>query len=334
MFNHKLVIFLGDVFEYLSVLAKNYDDSAWLLTKNNYHRLDKELFDRDITVYTSVGDLPKDLNIVKNILSKADIIYYRPPNEWSDKKIVDIIDPCDSIQGVTETIMLMLPKTVQIDGFTAFSPLSYDPITLSDQRKTNEKQLWISGCSISHGVGVQPEERYGNLLAKTLNMECSFLTRPGSSIDWAADQILRSDIRKNDIVVWGITSWNRITYIHNHKLLHGVTAKTFDIFPEYNKFLKTFDLLSTQTFYKHFYAIEQVKNYCNKIGANLFLVGILLYPFSLLGFLKSQDNYIHIPYKLDSSLVQQFEDLGTDNSHPGPMQHNQYKDTILKHILQ
>jgi hypothetical protein len=334
MIKHKLVIFLGDVFEYLSVLAKNYDDSAWLLTKNNYHLLDKELFDHDVTVYTSVGDLTKDLNIVKNILSKADIIYYRPPNEWSDKKIVDIIYPGDSLQGVTETVMLTLPKTVQIDGFTAFSPVSYNPIVLSDQRKTNEKQLWISGCSISHGVGVQPEERYGHLLAKTLNMECSFLTRPGSSIDWAADQILRSDIRKNDIVVWGITSWNRFTYIHDHKLLRGVTATTFDTFPEYKKFIKTYDLMSHQIFYKHFYAVEQVKNYCNKIGANLFLVGILLYPFGLLGYFKSQDNYIEIPYKLDSGLIQQFEDLGTDNSHPGPLQHNQYKDTILKHILQ
>jgi hypothetical protein len=78
-------------------------------------------------------------------------------------------------------------------------------------------------------------------------------------------------------------------------------------------------------------------NYCKKIKAKLFIVGLLPANYSLLGFLKSLENYIHIPYTLtynDSMLFQKFEDLGDDLLHPGPKQHQTYKNTILNFINQ
>jgi hypothetical protein len=204
-------------------------------------------------------------------------------------------------------------------------------VALVDDRKTDQFQLWIAGCSVSHGIGVQLQERYGQLLADKLNIASSFLTRAGSAIDWAADQILRSDIRKNDLVVWGLTSPERFSYIYNNKLL-SITPADYPKFTQIKNIINPSDLYNQNTIYKHLYSIQQVINYCNKCQANLVLVGILPGCYSLLSFLQSQKNYVHIPYSLNfegSVFSSQLLDIGTDNIHPGPKQHIQYQKLIL-----
>jgi len=331
---NKLTIFLGDVSVYLAEIAKEYDQSAWLLDQHNYKKIMSPL-KSSTTVYTSLGDLPKNLETVYNILCQADTIFYCRPETWSDNKNFDIINPDQSTHGFTEILLLLLPKSIEIKNFDPFSPLDHDPIPLVDCRKTEKPQLWIAGCSISHGIGVTSRQRYGALLADALNLECSFLTRPGSAINWAADQILRSDIQAGDLVIWGLTSWNRLTYVHDNKLLQGINTSTYQEHPEYNSIIDIDQLLSQQTFYNHFYSIQQVLNYCKKISSKLFIVGVFPNNFSLLGFLQSQKNYIHIPHQLhykNSQLSQKFLDLGSDDIHPGPKQHQAYKDTILNFI--
>lgn len=329
---NKLTIFVGDINCHLSTVAKSHDASAWLLDHTNYKTINKSKLKNSTTVYTSLGDLPSDLEIVYDVLSSADVIFYCPPQQWSDQKSVDIVDPGSSIQGLTEILLALMPSSVQVNNFVATYK---DPNPVVDTRKTKSKQMWVAGCSISHGVGVEADKKYGSLIAKHLNLPCSFLTRPGSAIDWAADQILRSDINKNDLVIWGVTSPERLTYIHNNQLLEGLTINSYDARPEYKKIISPENLYSQQNIYKHFYALHQVINFCNKAGAKLFLVGILSGSNCFLTFLKSQKNYIHIPYKCTfdkSNILMSFIDTGTDNSHPGPRQHSQYKDIILQHI--
>lgn len=332
---HRLTVFFGDTPEYLADLAREHDACAWLMDSSNYQTVEAQRRSHDVTVYSSLGDLPTDLTVIYDILCKADRIVYCPPARWSDNKTVDILDPGSSIQGLTEIILLLLPRSVEVTGLAPFSPDQHDPKFLVDQRKTDLTQIWIAGCSISHGVGVEPEQRWGYLLAQALNLPCSFLTRPGSAIDWAADQILRSDIRSGDIVAWGLTNWNRITYVHNHSLLEGINGYTYTVHPYYQKIVSIENLLLDHTLYNHYYAIRQVDNYCAKIGANLMLVGVMPDNGSLLGFLKSQPNYIHITYDLtyqDSRLQQKFTDLGSDQLHPGPLQHQLYTKAVLDFI--
>lgn len=335
---NELVIFLGDIQEYLGDLAKNYDPGASLLTRSNYKSALSNKSTNNLTFYTSLGDLPKDLFVVySDILSQADVIFYRPPEKWSDGKNLDITDPGSSMQGMTETLLLLLPKSVRVDFGHSNALSIHDPIMLVDQRRTNDKQMWVAGCSISHGDGVAPNERYGELLANVMGLPCSFLTRSGSALDWASDQIIRSDIRKNDLVVWGLTHWGRLTYVHDDKLLSGINHTSYINFPEYNSIIDIKNIVSQQTFYNHFYSIQRAINYCEKIGAKLLLVGLLLGNYSLLGFLRSQKNFIHIPYQLDyrdSLLTTKYADLGTDKQHPGPKQHRLYKDIILDFINQ
>lgn len=331
---NKLTIFLGDIDYHLSTVAKGHDASAWLLNHNNYKTITETKLKNSTTVYTSLGDLPPNLEIVYDILSRADVIFYCPPKQWSDQKLVDIVDPGSSIQGLTEILLALLPSSVQINNFVATYK---DPNPVVDTRKTKSKQMWVAGCSISHGIGVKTDEKYGSLIAKQLNLSCSFLTRPGTAMDWAADQILRSDIKKNDLVIWGLTNPERLTYIHDNQLLEGVTIMTYDDHPEYKKIVSPENLYSQQNIYKHFYALHQVINFCNKAGAKLFLVGILNGLNCFLPFLKSQKNYIHVPYTLEfnkSQIKTSFIDLGTDLEHPGPKQHIQYKQLILNKINQ
>jgi len=325
-------LFFGDVQVYLGVLAQEHDSSAWLLDQHNYKSF---INGTNHTVYTSLGDLPKNLIVVLDILKSADVVVYCPPEQWSDNKTLDITDPTNSIQGLTETLLLLVCEHVTVHGLDNILALTNDPIALVAERKTENQQLWVAGCSMSHGIGVDDNERYGELLSQELDMPVSFLTRQGAAIDWAADQILRSDIRSGDIVVWGITECCRLTHVHQNQLLTGVTLSIYTIFPEYHQIVPVDNLFSQQTFYKHLYSIQQVINYCKKINAKLFLVGLLHSNYSLLKFLRTQKNYIHIPYTLTSDncdLLTKFIDLGSDLEHPGPKQHQAYKNIILNFI--
>lgn len=324
--NYTLTIFVGDIDESLADSAKSYDSSAWQLDHSNYKDFLTSTLTKNITVYTSLADLPKNLEIFYNILNSADKIVYCPPSQWSDNNTVDFADPGASIQGLTETFLLLLSNSIQVDNLNPDIPT---PVVLADDRKTDQSQLWIAGCSVSHGKGVQLQERYGQLLANKLTMTSSFLTRVGSAIDWAADQILRSDIRKNDLVVWGLTSPERFSYIYNNKLL-SITPTDYSNFPQIKNIINPSDLYNQNTIYKHFYSIQQVINYCNKCQAKLILVGILTGCYSFLNFLQSQKNYVHIPYSLNfEDYVFSTQFLDTDNLHPGPKQHIQYQQLIL-----
>jgi hypothetical protein len=329
----KPIIFFGDVQEYLSVIAKNHDDSAQLIDRSNYEQYLLGSVPGK-TFYTSLGDLPKDLGVAYRLLSTAHTVFYCPPAQWSDLLVADICNPCDSIQGLTETLLWMLDDSVCVKNLTCSI---LDPISLVDQRRGAGPQLWIAGCSISHGVGVDTAQRYGQLLADQLNLPCSFLTRSGSAIDWAADQILRSDIQAGDTVLWGLTEPARLTYVDNNTLLSGVNIASYEMYPGYKKIVDLKNLCSHNTAYQHFYAIQQVINFCNKIKAKLYLVGLLLGSYSYLGFLKTQKNYIHIPYNLhfdNFKLLTSFKDLGSDSLHPGILQHKHYKEVILNHLTQ
>lgn len=333
--NARLTIFLGDVSEDVAISAKSSDTSAWLLHRDNFAQFRLRPNDIDTTIYTSLGDLPDDLTIVLDVLKQADTIFYVPPKTWSDKKTLDIMDPTNSIQGLTETLLLLLPDTVDIIGLRPLTPCQIDPIPLVDDRKTCDKQIWVAGCSITKGDGVENHERYGALLAEHLQRPCSFLARSAASIGWAADQILRSDVRSGDLVIFGLTSWPRFTYVHEHKLLKGITPSCFALYPEIEKIVDKKTLWSQQTFYQNFYSIQQVINYCKKINAELLLVNMYDDNYSLLSYLKSQPNFVQIHYDKTYHKNQMrscFIDLGSDHSHPGPKQHLAYSNTIINFI--
>jgi hypothetical protein len=322
-----LTIFFGDTDESVATCAKNFDANAFLLDRANFKEILGSNLTNNITVYTSLGDLPKDINLVYNICKNADVIFYSPPTEWSDKQIVDDVYPDKSIQGLTEKLLMMLPTSVKVHGLDI---VPYQPIPLVDHRKTQKPQLWIAGCSISHGVGVSSDQRYGKLLADELGLECSFLTKPAGSISWISDQIIRSDIRTGDIVIFALPNVERVDYVYSKKL-YAITNNFYTHSPNFNKIYPQHNLLSENLFYQNVNAIERVVNFCKTANAKLLAIH-LLYSSNLLRVTNDKENFFVFPYTNCMSPRIQFEDIGTDNEHPGIIQHQQYKNFILEKL--
>ena len=321
-----ITLFVGDVGEYLAKLAKTHNPAAFLIDHSNYCEFLKNIPKSQVTVYTSLGDLPNDLTIFNKIVSCATTIIYSPPTAWSDCKTLDLDKISNSIQGLTEFLLHInnkINKNVINLNLSQYNDQPY--LALEDIRKSNDPQLWIVGCSFSHGVGVDANKRYGHILGKKLNLSVSYLTNGGTSICWAADQLLRSDIQKGDIVVWGLTNeyrfarWSDIA----EELIHFTSVS----YPEqiikttFSKSTINKLLVDKNNFSSAIQAVNQVNNFCKKIKAKLLIIG-LMQTDALTMHLNKLTTYF--PYYNVNSL--DVIDVGSDNMHPGPLQHQLYAD--------
>ena len=185
--------------------------------------------------------------------------------------------------------------------------------------------MWVAGCSCTKGEGISYEQRYGSILGARLNMPVAFLAAGGSGIDWQADQILRSDIRSGDIVVWGLTSEYRSFTWYNDSVKH---TKPID-------FVKAIDELSNEQgpsiaedrLYKSLLAVKQVENFCTKIDVRLIIFPVIVSEVLKI-YMQSSKNF----YDTDYVTFPYFIDQGTDNKHPGPQQHEIWADFLHNHI--
>ena len=202
-------VYVGDVAEYLSKVAKQSDQLAKLIDSTNYQNLS------DGTYYTSIGDLDHIIHFGK-ILQQSDNIFYVEPTRWSSI----------NIKKWTECYLLAFfyANNKIIHGFQINkSEHKSVMLELVDTRKTSSVQIWNAGCSITFGTGIDESQRYGKLIGDHFNLPVSFLTKPGTSIRWQADQILRSNIKKGDLLIWGLTSidrtiqWNQSRLVHVHR---------------------------------------------------------------------------------------------------------------------
>jgi hypothetical protein len=315
-----IVIYLGDVGSYLADLAQATDSTATLLTVENCNELTSG------TYYTSVADLENFQNL-SSVLRSADKIVYAPPpnNLWSDTK-----KNHSQIQAWTEDYLKIFSFRTSVKNFSLSEPANKSSILqLADSRKSLEKQLWIAGCSVSHGVGVELTQRYGQLLAQDLNLPVSFLTKGGSSVIWAADQILRSNIQPNDLVIWGITSMPRVPWFDN-KLNHIATG-SYESNPKLSDKFSFEYFISDDITYRTVTSVFQVINYCENIGAKLLLVS-LIDDGTVFSYLKDLSNLLQLSLIWGRDLENMFLDLGTDGVHPGPKTHEFYADEILAKI--
>jgi len=325
----KITLFVGDCDTSIARIANQFDQTAVLIDYNNY-----EYFlscEHGYTGYTSLADLPKDLSVIYRLLNQADCVFYHPPECWSDGKTIDTIEITDSMHGVTELILyniaIVKNNVVGLD-LKKFNPNLYLPLV--DTRRSDLPQLWIAGCSTSLGVGVSEHERYGYLLGKFLNLPVSFLTATGSSISWVADQILRSDLRANDIVVWGLTEENRLTFWDPkfNKTVH--VNSTYTHAEKINLSKNIINRLKTHTtnFVTAVQKVYEIVNFCRKTNVTLLIINI--HSTDTVNIhLQNLKEFFKYSYPLTNgkwSIHNSFVDLGTDGEHPGPLQHKLYAD--------
>lgn len=267
--------------------------------------------------YTSLADVTADELLP--LCSVAKVINYRPPLKWNSA----------GLQSHTEDFLndLVIKHRLKIQNFSVITDPTHS-LLLADSRKTDQPQLWIVGCSFAHGFGLNPDQRYASILSNKFNQSFSDLTGPGTSIEWATDQILRSDIRKNDIVIWGITGINRATYYINDRPV-SIVAGIIDHLSIGKEEKKFFNKLCTDDNKLNFSIkyIHQVHNFVNKVGAKLICFN---HDLSLSDHNKIFERYL---YALEEFLpISPLVDYAPDGSHPGIITNQNWADEIEQHL--
>lgn len=315
-----IVVYVGDVGEYLGKKCREHDPAARLISKDNFTNL------KSGTYFTSIADVG-DLENFSTVLRQADKIIYAPPVQWSDSK-----KKHSQMKQWTEDYLNVFGLRCHVENFSVNSKHDSSVIlALADTRKTQQAQLWIVGSSTSHGVGVDNATRYGQLLADRLRLHASFLTAPGSAITWAADQILRSDIQNGDIVVWGLTTINRTPYYINNKL-HQITSTSLVRSAIHSKLLSPETLTSDHLFYQSLTSIFQVINFCKKNNATLIVAS--LDDDVISHYVANTSNFIMLYHLWGRGSDSTNIDVGSDGVHPGPRSHQFYADQIYQKIQQ
>ena len=221
----------------------------------------------------------------------------------------------------------LLRHPTKINNFTWKKDFNF----LEKTRIDSNPVLWTAGCSVTYGDGVDHSSRWGTLLANYLNLPEVTVSRGSSSILMAADQLLRSDIQSGDIVVWGLTNVPRVAVSKNWNF-NPVTIRGYSTLRKENQYW-TLDYFESETqVLTTLRVILQVVNFCQKIKVKLYLANIL--DIAWLGVaLKDFKNFIDLTQglKINGNTIN-FIDLGSDNIHPGPKQHQQYAERLYNFI--
>ena len=311
MSQQKIILFVGDVGPETAEAAQRFNPAARLITDHNIQDLKPGVF------YTSIGDF-SSMHTAFDLISQADELRLVTPTHWSDTKKDRSV-----MEFYTKKILMYYKgkKSVHLDCLPNDWELMLD---IKDTRKTEDSQLWIAGCSISHGVGVNPDQRYGYLLSQKTNLPVSFLTQSRTSIAWAADQILRSNIRAGDTVIWGVTSHRRFPYYTTQ--LNHVFARYYEQHPEFDQTISLDRLDDHNMIYLAVTKIHQVINFCHRVGATLRLACVLA-DDEFLPYMFNLPDAINLSSAAGFAL---WPDMGTDDIHPGPETHQWFADEIYK----
>lgn len=306
-----ITVFVGDSDRTISKRAKEHDCTAYLVDFLNFEKFLKTNFVENVTVYTAQSDLPKitgDRAVLYEILNKADVIYYSPPKCWSDQQI-DFFSVSNQKSLTLYWLSIIQRQKNNVHNIDLSEYKNNQYIALRSIEQTSGTKIWNAGCSIARGIGVQQGQQYASLVSQAINTPFVDLSLAGSSIEYAADQLLRSNIQSGDIVIWGLTEETRFP-IWDSKLKKISVGN------------RTIETLTETRVYKSVTSVHQVSNFCSKIGAKLILLPIICSEnFCLL--LWDLDNFYPFPYQT------KWVDYGDDDVHPGPEQHKIYADFCL-----
>jgi hypothetical protein len=303
----------------LYISTVNYDwngNDSILLDRHNIDKIVAS--STDVNCHTSVEDLSCE-NISVACSNASEIVVV---NLTEDINITN--DNCFSYGRLFNELARHPGK---INFFTWKKDFNF----LKNTRTDNNPVLWTAGCSVTHGNGVDYNDRWGSLLANYLNLPEITLSQGGSSIFWAADQLLRSDIRSGDIVVWGLTNVSRVAISKNWNFNPVPISDYFTVDKENQYWSLDYFESETQVL-TSLREILQVVNFCQKIKVKLYIANILDFAWVSIA-LKDLPNFIDLTQGLiiNGNTIK-FIDLGTDNLHPGVKQHQQYAEKLYNFI--
>jgi hypothetical protein len=312
-------VVVGDIHSTLAEFARSLDPNAYLVTDKDLER------SHTGTIYTSLGDFKHTKDFFNLLIGANRIILHPPETIWSDGcsnhdrySLAWHTDHFCKAASRQHSIPLKTPYTDIVDLDRPASRLDHTP------------HVWIAGCSTTYGSGVDPHEVYWHDIVSHLNMPHVVLAKPGTSISWSADQILRADIRQGDMIIWGITNSFRFYWYRSHGSI-AVNPAYYDMHSEFASEVPESVLVNDHWAYESIIASQRVKNMCDKLQVQLLLVGIHAdIDFSAQWADHSSFLMIHGTNGLDRDCS--FLDYGTDNLHPGPLTHKMYSSKIKQHL--
>lgn len=324
-------LFVGDSCSILADQACAHDADAKLITAENFE-FEQFINWPSATYYTSLADL--ELPEFVKCLDLAEKIQLVEPAQWSHH----------TIKNLTLELLQKYNNSELAPDRTA---LDVSMLQLADYKKTSGPHLYVAGCSIPYGTGLADGNlKFGNLVADRLNLPVVDLNRPGTSISWSADQIIRSDIESSDTLIWMVTAVNRVTWIkHDAAALcdkldvikcTGITPTNLNNRVGSSKektFFEHYLLEHTHLLTTAVQAVDSVIKFCrrNKIKCVICLAPISLpeHQLALKRIFKSSSELVDIEW---TSLSQPGLDLADDGLHPGPIAHQYIADQLLKHL--
>jgi hypothetical protein len=333
-------VYVGSTDMYLSHAVAKQDSEAVLCNSTEFIKIKKHKASSNV-FYTAIGDV--SLDEAYELLGMAtEIVYINPPIPWQDQ---------ESKTQTMELLNYYLDKVIEGSQDVDRHRLYFKQLLSVEESRTNAStHLFVAGCSVARGMFVEPQESFGHLIAQELGMPLVNLAHSGGSISWSADQILRSDIRAGDVVIWALSGIHRVTWlqtVHDRgiELLDSVFCNPSSDVKRYrnrikdNNFETVQQLMTAGEQHQLLTAIKtimQVKNFCNKIGAQLLFAPL---PYSgkqniatLRDVFSKVDDWVDIDcFDMDAPY---WTDFGSDGKHPGPVSHGQIANAFIRVLVE
>lgn len=259
----------------------------------------------ELQYHTSLGDLTNQ-EILK-ISKKFDIINF----------VKNSFDTNSDIYFETLLLLNNLSHQKTITGY--HRPDVKNLLSLDVQQRPQEPVLWVFGCSHSYGSGLSPQElNFGQHMSNKYKMPLKLIATPGSSISWGLRHLFDSNFRAGDIVVWQITSPERISYGFPPEEIQLNNCEKSHILETFTDQHLMFSSISTVKQGIRFLRLQPIKFVITSISGK----SPIFYP-CLLEYTKYPE-YCYIP-KI-------YLDLGNDNTHPGPLSHQALAQQLVDHL--
>lgn len=263
-----------------------------LLDKSEYH--------------TSLGDL-----------SAADIIAVS--RMFDEIELVDNkFDHSSSLWFETKSLLNYLSHTVTVNNFNRKSSINFTTVDTNASSAGN--RLWVFGCSYSHGVGLTHEnEKFGSIISDRLGLPVTFVTKPGSSLQWSLRHLINTNFGPGDIVVWQLTTPGRLTVYdgkdHEVMLSRSTSRELITVFND------------RQMFFHHCSLLNYGTQYLRASKTNFVLTSILYQDKFFYDYINEYTSYPEYCYIPNGNL-----DVGTDGLHIGPLSHKLIANRIIDHL--
>ena len=308
---------IGKFFLHTKTYNWNRENNVVLLTKRNVKKILHSVEQHDC--HSSIEDLT--LENVLLVLDKCKEIH-----------ILDFTSECsesDAFQNGRVFYQLFKCRE-KVYNFDLTHTIELDNLDLLEKQTHRNPILWSFGCSVAMGIGVKPNQKYSALLSEKLDLPIVDKSFGGTSIKYAADKILRSDIKQGDIVIWGLTSVARFEYAEGWEYFSATASYMHEIDENMRDVVNISNLDGMTHILSTIHAIAGVINFCEKIGAKLYIANILDCSWIPVIF-RNKDFFIDF-VTTDYQSINEFIDRGTDNLHPGPLQHQQFADKLYNLI--